>query len=153
MKLLRNFLLLMLSTLLWTACSEEHEPIEHSYLHFLLDDGTAQAIVPSDVNAINTYYVYLSSPLLSEPLSVQYEVIVGNGLTEGEDYELLSSERQLTFLPGVQEMPIRIRWIPNPVDTSKDNTLILRLLSNDQGLTLGMPGPDEKMRELHIEKK
>lgn len=137
-----------------TACSDEHEAVDVAYVHFLLDDGTAEAVVTSDVSAVNTYYVYLSARTLAEPLTVTYEVEVGNGLTEHRDYELLSTERRLKFLPGVYEMPIRIRWIPSTVDASMDNTLTLRLTGVEGGeLTLGMPGPDAKMRELRFTKK
>lgn len=153
MKHTLSFLALWLTALIFSACGYEHEPFDTPYLHFLLDDGTSSAVVTSDVKAINSYYVYLSSPSLKEKLTVEYEVVVGNGLSEGIDYELLSAERHLTFLPGVCDMPIRIRWIPNPTDPHNDNTLTIRLLSNDQGITMGMPGPDEKMRELKITKQ
>ncbi|SJN49722.1 hypothetical protein FM120_23975 [Sphingobacterium faecium PCAi_F2.5] len=49
-------------------------------------------------------------------------------------------------------MPITIRWINHPIQEGKDNTLIIRLLSNDKDITIGMPGPDHKQSSLKITK-
>lgn len=144
---------MMLCTLALAGCKEEHEPFDPAYIYFLLDNGTAETVVTSDVKAVNTYYIYLSSRALASPLTVTYEVTAGDGLTEGVDYELLTSERELTFMPGVFDMPIRVRWMPHPVDPSRDNTLTFRLTGNNQGLPMGFPGPDAKMSTLRITKK
>ena len=143
----------MLTSCLLTACGDEHEPMDNAYVHFLLSDGTSQAVVTSDVNAINTYYVFLSSRTLDHPLIVDYEVIVGDGLTPGRDFELLNTKPQLVFQPGVFDMPIRIRWIPNALNPERDNSLTIRLTNSNLGLTLGMPGPDQRLRELRIIKR
>lgn len=155
MKYSKYYILSVLVALaaLFAACREEHEAIEQSFVYFMLDDGTSQTVVTSDVNAINTYYVYLSTKTLSRPLTVSYEVEVGSGLQEGRDYQLLTEGNTLTFLPGVYDMPIRIQWIPSPVSARGDNTLTIRLTGNDHGLTMGMPGPDGKNHELIITKQ
>jgi len=125
------------------GCSEEHVAERHQYVHFMLPDGTSQAVVLTDVDALTTYYVYLVSAPLSEAMTVEYAVEAGAGLTEGVDYEVLGEEHRLTFLPGVYEMPIRVRWMPHTVSPTADNRLTLRLTRcSDAGFALGMPGPD-----------
>ncbi len=137
-----------------TGCEEDRQTVVNTpFVYFMLDDGTSQTIVKSDVNAINTYYVYLSAQAQTKPLEVTYDVIVGNGLTEGMDYEILTPSNKLTFLPGVYDMPIRIKWLPNPVSAEKDNTLTIRLTESNRNYTLGVPGPDNKNRELIITKQ
>ena len=79
----------------------------------MTDKGVSKVIVKSDVNNINTYSVYLSSKPLTENLEVNYQVIVGDGLKSGVDFELVTKGSTLTFLPGIYDMPIRIRWMPN----------------------------------------
>ena len=101
----------------------------------------------------STYSVYLSSKPLTENLEVNYQVIVGDGLKSGVDFELVTKGSTLTFLPGIYDMPIRIRWMPNHLDENKDNTITIRLTGNNQGLTMGLPGPDGLQRELVIEKQ
>ena len=97
--------------------------------------------------------MYLSSKPLTENLEVNYQVIVGDGLKSGVDFELVTKGSTLTFLPGIYDMPIRIRWMPNHLDENKDNTITIRLTGNNQGLTMGLPGPDGLQRVLVIEKQ
>lgn len=137
-----------------TGCNEDRETVVNPpFVYFMLEDGTSQTVVNSDVNAINTYYVYLSAEAQKRALEVNYEVIVGNGLTEGVDYLFLTPGKSLTFQPGVYDMPIRIKWLPNPVSTDKDNSLTIRLTGSSRNYTLGVPGPDHKNKELIITKQ
>ena len=91
--------------------------------------------------------------MLTTALVVNYEIVVGDGLQEGVDYELVTTGNQLTFEPGIYDMPIRIKWLAHPVDETKDNTLTIRLTGNSQSLHLGVPGPDGLQKQLVIEKK
>lgn len=115
--------------------------------------GASQTVVLSNVNNINTYVVSVSSKMLTTALVVNYEIVVGDGLLEGVDYELVTTGNQLTFEPGIYDMPIRIKWLAHPVDETKDNTLTIRLTGNSQNLHLGVPGPDGLQKQLVIEKK
>ena len=65
----------------------------------------------------------------------------------------VTTGNQLTFEPGIYDMPIRIKWLAHPVDETKDNTLTIRLTGNSQNLHLGVPGPDGLQKQLVIEKK
>ena len=110
-------------------------------------------MVLSNVNNIDTYVVSVSSKMLTTALVVNYEIVVGDGLQQGVDYELVTTGNQLTFEPGIYDMPIRIKWLAHPVDETKDNTLTIRLTGNSQNLHLGVPGPDGLQKQLVIEKK
>jgi len=146
--------ILLLLPLLFASCKEDHDTVQNpAFIYFMLEDGTSRTIVNSDVNAINTYYVYLSAQRQDQPLEVTYDVIAGNGLQEGIDYELLTKGHTLTFQPGVFDMPIRIKWLPNPVASDQDNSLTLRLVGSSRNYTLGVPGPDHKNQELIITKQ
>ena len=139
---------------LFFGCKEDREPVTNPpFVYFMLDDGTSSTIVNCDVSAINTYYVYLSAEAQKRPVEVSYEVVAGDGLKEGVDYEFLTATRTLTFLSGVYDMPVRIKWLPNPVSTDKDNTLTIRLTGSNKNYVLGVPGPDHKNRELIITKQ
>ena len=101
---------------------------------------------------VGTYNVYMSTPATNETVTVTYEVIAGDGLKEGVDYKLLNKENSLTFLPGIYDMPIRIQWMSHAVDPTKDNTLKIKLVSNDKGYAIGLPGPAQLQSVLTITK-
>lgn len=136
------------------ACSiEENEAFDTPFIHIMSESGASKVVVKSDVNNINTFSVFLSSKPFSENLEVNYQIIIGEGLKAGRDFELVTKGSSLTFLPGIYDMPIRIRWLPNHLDESKDNTITIRLTGNNQNLTIGLPGPDRLQSELVIEKQ
>lgn len=146
------FLLTILLTL--AACGkDESVTFTEPFIRVSTEGGAASTVVRSNVKNINTYYIYLSSQPLSANLEVNYEVIVGDGLQAGVDFELVNPSNQITFLPGIYAMPIRIRWMEHTVDPTKDNTLTIRLVSNSMNLTMGYPGPDAVQRQLVITKE
>ena len=74
-------------------------------------------------------------------------------LKSGVDFELVTKGSTLTFLPGIYDMPIRIRWMPNHLDENKDNTITIRLTGNNQGLTMGFQVPTVYSANWVIEKQ
>ena len=100
----------------------------------------------------SNYVVNLSSATPKKPIVVNYKIIPGDGLTEGVDYELGSQKKTLEFYPGIFEKSIKINWLPNTIDKTKDNTLTIRLESSNADLCLGFPGPDELNRTITITK-
>jgi len=115
--------------------------------------GNQSAVTVSDkANVVGTYYIYLSTPKFDEDVQVEYEMVIGSGLKSGVDYELLNPGNSVTFLPGIYEMPIRIRWIANPIDPSKNNSIKINLISNNKGYTIGLPGPDQLQKSFIITK-
>lgn len=94
--------------------------------------------------------VSASKNYFSAPITVEYEVIVGNGLKEGTDFRIQASHRSpLTFDPGTYSLPIRVIWSKSTsFDPSKDNTLIFRITRTSvPEMLLGVPGPDSKKKE------
>ncbi|MCI1648221.1 MAG: hypothetical protein LKI29_07800, partial [Bacteroides sp.] len=121
---MRQLYIFVIMICLFSSCTtDEKDPFDESFIHIMSDTGASEIVVGSDVNNINTYSIYLSSKSLSENVVVTYEITVGNGLKNGVDYELLTKGNELTFLPGIYDMPIRIQWKPNRVDEAKDNTI------------------------------
>lgn len=151
---LKNIIIGVIGALscLFSSCGLDENPeYDLKFVHIMVNESSS-VNVSAKANTIGTYNVYLSAPASNESVTVTYEVIVGNGLKEGVDYELQDKNNTLTFLPGIYDMPIRIRWMANPVDPSKDNTIKIRLISNDKGYTIGLPGPSKNQSELTITK-
>lgn len=139
--------------LMLSSCGKENfKPFDTPFIH-IMENNTASATVNYQANVIRSYNVYLSSRPLTENLSVTYEIVPGSGLRENVDYEVLTKENPLVFLPGIYDMPVRVRWLPSPdFNPQADNTLTIRLVSNDKGYTLGLPGPDQRQKEFIITK-
>lgn len=150
---MKKILYLLMMVAICSCADQEGEWFDTPFVRISTETGQASTVVLSDVRNVNTYYVYLSSPPLSEELTVSYEVIAGNGLQSGVDYEIVTGGETLSFLPGFYDAPIRVRWIPHRVDPAKDNTLTIRLTGNSRGFHLGYPGPGQLQRQLTIEKK
>lgn len=151
---MKKIIVMLLALVALCGCqNEEFEGFDMPFVKVTTTTGASQTVVLSNVNNINTFVVSVSSKMLTTALVVNYEIVVGDGLQEGVDYELVTTGNQLTFEPGIYDMPIRIKWLAHPVDETKDNTLTIRLTGNSQNLHLGVPGPDGLQKQLVIEKK
>ena len=151
---MKKIIVMLLALVALCGCQKEaFEGFDMPFVKVTTTTGASQTVVLSNVNNINTYVVSVSSKMLTTALVVNYEIVVGDGLQEGVDYELVTTGNQLTFEPGIYDMPIRIKWLAHPVDETKDNTLTIRLTGNSQNLHLGVPGPDGLQKQLVIEKK
>lgn len=114
--------------------------------------GSSMVIDPTLDNVLTEIRVVVSASknYFTAPITVDYEVIVGDGLKEGTDFKIQSSHRSpLTFDPGTYSLPIRVIWYKSTAfDPSKDNTLTLRLTAASvPEMLLGIPGPDGKKKE------
>ncbi|MDR2627669.1 MAG: hypothetical protein LBC40_06520 [Dysgonamonadaceae bacterium] len=140
---------------LFCACGlDEQEPYNHPFIRITNDNGQTVFEIDRNADYTATYYIYLSSAPLKENLTVRYEIIVGNGLTEGLDYEVINRSRDIVFLPGIYDMPVRIHWLPNEnLEETKDNSLTIRLISNSMNFTMGLPGPDQLQQKVIITKR
>ena len=145
--------ILFLFGAIYSCDQEESVYFDEPFVRICTSTGESRTVVLSNVRNTNTYSVYLSSRPITDSLEVSYEVIVGNGLTEDVDYKVVTTANPLVFLPGINDMPIRIRWLRNPVDPTKDNTVTIRLTGNSKGYNLGFPGPDHVQSEVVIEKR
>lgn len=139
--------------LLLSACTkQEFEPFNQPFFHTHVDNRSSVEVLVNRKDTVD-YKVYLSAELQFEPIEVQYEVKVGDGLEEGRDFSLLTTGTKMTFPQGIFERSVRIAWLESPIDTLKNNTIVIRLLSNSKNYTMGLPGPDGLQRELVITKK
>jgi len=135
-----------------TSCNKEvSTPYDNPFFYIHVNQASEINVQAARSETV-PYTVYFSTKLQYEPIDLTYEVIVGDGLKEGIDFELLNKENKLKFKPGYFEMPIEIRWIKNPIDETKDNSLTIKLLNNSKNLTVGLPGPDKKQSSLKIVK-
>ena len=149
----KSYLILIMPLLCLFSCGlDENEPYNTPFIHIMKDEVSSTKVT-SNSNFVATYYVYLSSVPLSKSLEVTYNIEVGDGLLEGRDFELITTGNKLIFMPGIYDMPIRIRWIPNTIDPAKDNTLKIVLVSNSLNLTMGLPGPGKLQKEFTITKE
>jgi len=137
--------------LIMTGCGkEEYKPFDEAFIHIMSNNQSTET-VNYLANATRTYNIYLSSKPLTSNLEVNFQITAGNGLKEGVDYEILTNGNSVLFLPGIYDMPIRIRWIANPLlDSSKDNTLTITLTDNNQNINIGLPGPDHNQSKFII---
>ena len=149
----KNILLIALSAVLALSCTKDLPVYDTPFFYIATQDGASTAVVGSDVENVNTYYVTMSSVSRDGNAVVDFAVIPGDGLKEGVDYEVVTQGTTLTFLPGIYRMPLRIRWKEHVLDDSADNTLTIALTGGTDGFCLGMPGPDAKFSRLVITKK
>lgn len=146
------FLISGLVTLFLAACSkEEVKPYQNRFIH-IMENETSASTVNQHANSVGTYNVYLSSPQFFDTVVVQYKITAGEGLVSGIDYELVQPKTSITFLPGIYDMPIRIKWMDHAIDTSKNNSIQIELLSNNKGIHMGLPGPIKKQTIFTITK-
>ena len=135
-----------------SSCSkEEVTPFDHPFFHIHVDNQDRVSVASIRRDTID-YKVYLSAKLQFEPIDVKYEIVPGEGLEAGRDYEVVTTGNTLTFAQGIFERPISIAWKESVLDPEKNNTLTIRLLSNSKGYTIGLPGPDKIQSSLLITK-
>lgn len=149
MKKIKFIFAILVAGLLGTGCNKMVY-YDDPFVAFLVSDATS-----IDCTAVrdSEYRVHLTSGKPKQAIEVTFSVNPGNGLKEGTDYKVTTEGNTLRFLPGIYELPIRISWMSNQIDKSKDNSLTIRLETvSDPNVTLGMPGPAENMREIKISK-
>lgn len=139
---------IIVSALLLAACSDRPDDLLFkSFFVSVADEAGAQAsrILSSSNNLVMTYYFSLVSEELKEPLTVNFDLQVGDGLKEGKDFVFQTQARSITFEPGVYKKPFRINYLSNPVDDAKDNTIKIVITStSDPSIIIGYPGPSAK---------
>ena len=151
----RNKLFGALAALLCVLSSCSDRPKDLLFQDFFVsvaDETGSQSsrILSTANNLVVSYYFSLVSEARKEPLTVHFDLVVGDGLEEGKDFSLQTQARSVTFEPGVYRKPFRINYLKNPVDPSKDNTIRIIITSvSDPSLTIGYPGPSAKFSQ-HI---
>jgi len=153
---MKKYILILLSAILgFTACEDGTNIVFEDYYVCIKDEAgsSSSTVSASAQDLVVTYYVQLVSAARKDNLTVDYEIIVGDGLTEGVDFELATQSRTVTFLPGIYRTPIRINYLKHSVDASKDNSITIKLVStSDSSIGIGYPGPSAKYSSYSIKK-
>ena len=137
--------------LLHSCSKDEYKPYNNPYFHIHVDNKDTVSVRYNRKDEV-AYKVYLSAELQYTGITLDYEVLAGNGLQEGKDFIVKTPGSSLSFPPGLFERAITIAWLENPVDPTKNNTVIIRLKDNSKHFTVGLPGPDNRQRQLVIVK-
>ena len=118
------------SALLLADCSDRPEDLLFTdYFVSIQDENGSESsrVLATSNNLVKTYYMKLVSVARTEPLTVYFDIEIGDGLTKGVDFTLQ--------------------------DPSKDNTIKIRLTStSDPSVRVGRPGPKSKFSVHTIEK-
>lgn len=154
MNKIRNILLLASIALLLCGC-RKHEDVFFDTPFVRIEGATGQTSFEVDKNLDNLLVdlriiLSASNNYFTEPITVEYDVIVGSGLQEGVDFRIQQSTMSpVTFSPGNYSMPVRVLWYKTEgFDPSKDNTLTLRLKgTSNPAVKIGLPGPNSSKTE------
>ena len=134
------------------SCSDRPDRMFRDFFVSVADENGSQTsrILSSSNNTVVTYYFQLVSEERTEPLTVDFEVRIGDGLSLGTDFTFQNDIRSITFEPGVYKKPFRINYLRHEIDPAKDNTITIEIVSaSDPSIILGYPGPGGKYRK-HI---
>ncbi len=151
----------LIATVLVLGSCRMHEEVFFDTPFVRIEDqnGGSSATVDAKLDNVLTQLqvvVSASKHYFEQPVNVEYEIVTGAGLKEGEDFRIQSSHRSpLTFQPGTYTLPIRVMWYrTDGFDPSKDNTLTIRLTGVDHpDFMVGLPGPDSKKKEFIFTKQ
>jgi len=147
MKRLIFRLCLLLACLGTTSCQDQLNIMFKDFFVTVVDESGAgtSRVLSSANNMVVTYYFNLVSEELTEPLTLYFDVEIGDGLQENVDFEFQTANRSVTFNPGIYQRPFRINYLKHEVDPSKDNTIkIVIKETSDPNITIGYPGPNHK---------
>ena len=158
---MRKTIICILSSLVFLTACEKHQNILFDTPFVKITDSAGQSEMNIDktMNGILSELqvsISVSANHFTQPISIEYETIIGDGLTEGKDFKIQTNTKSpLTFDPGTYTLPVRILWYKTDgFDPSKDNTLTIKLSSSSlDGMILGFPGPDKKNSTFKFIKK
>ncbi len=154
-----------LLTFVLTACAllcgcEVHEDtfFDTPYTYFVDSNGQSSMVVDNSLdNLLTELYlkIDLSGQRFTEPVTIAFDTIVGNGLQEGVDFKIQASTKSpMTFKQGIYSMPVRIIWLTHKLDPDKDNSLTFSITeSSYQDMLIGLPGPDSLNKSYVFTKK
>ena len=141
----RKTIFLTLALLAAVSCQKQQYVIydnPYVYVYYSNDSSLSEtsSVLSMSNNLQRTYNVCLSSRRRDTPLTVSYEIVVGDGLTEGVDFEMVTEGSSVTFEPDTYVQPITIKYLRRKVDKTQDNTITIRLTGADSEMQLGIPG-------------
>lgn len=129
------------------SCVPDEYPEPYTSYAYLADGtGSSSAVISNqEEKLVSSLSVTISIDMedFKSPISVYYDLKVGNGLKEGVDFELdKKTSSPIVFKPGSFSMPLNITWFRNPdLDPAKDNSLEVKLTGSDMSsMKMGQPG-------------
>lgn len=146
---MKRLIYILLALLASASCEKQQYIIyDHPYVFvkYANDAGMSEtsSVLSMSNNLVRSYNFCLSSKTPEEPITVYYEIAVGDGLTEGVDYVLMDEGNSVTFEPGTFVVPISIKYLRRKVDKTQDNTLTIRITGSDPVMDIGVPGSTPK---------
>lgn len=112
---MKKIIVMLLALVALCGCQkEEFEGFDMPFVKVTTTTGASQTVVLSNVNNINTYVVSVSSKMLTTALVVNYEIVVGDGLQEGVDYELVTTTTSSPSSPVSTTCPSASSGLPIP---------------------------------------
>lgn len=152
---MRKFLGIFVAALLCCGCNWHEDVYFDTPFAYIFDNtGGSSTTIDSrfgkGVESVLTELkvsISVSDKYFSEPVTIEYEVIAGDGLKEGIDYKIQpSTASPLTFSQGTYSLPVRIMWLKtDSPDKAKDNTLTIKLSgSSVPEMVFGYPGPSQR---------
>lgn len=152
-------------TILLLSCNKDENIVfDTPFISVVAYNSSSAGPISTEQEFVAEYVIQLNAAAPKKNVEVNYNIIVGDGLKEGLDFELITKGNSQTFLQGIYELPIRIKWlktcvrdeegkiINDSLDDTKDVTLTIELKSNSENYTLGYPGPDKKAKKIVIKK-
>lgn len=150
------FVAAVFAALVLSGCHKlEYKVYDNPYVYIVYSGDGAMSEMSTIISMAITsrnYDVCISSKTQEKPIVVKYQVIVGDGLAEGVDYELPVRSDTLTFNPGVFKRSITIDFKRHKVDKTKDNTITLKIVGSDPEMQIGLPG-EKPSNTFHTIKK
>lgn len=158
MNSMKKYLFIILAFLAFISCEKQQYIIfDHPYVFvkYANDPGNAETstVLSMSNNLTRSYDFCISSKTPEHPITVYYEIEVGDGLTEGIDYELLDEGNSVTFEPGVFTQSISIKYLRRKIDKSQDNSITIRITGSDPVMDIGVPGENPRNTFHKITKK
>ena len=151
-----KILALMVVSVFLASCTDRPTDLMFTDFFVSVSDekgGETSRVSSSSNNYVVTYYFNLVSEEIKEPLTVYFDVEVGDGLKVGTDLEFQTESRSVTFNPGIYKRPFRINYLKHTVDPEKDNTIrIVIKETSDPSIHIGYPGPSAKFSKHVITK-
>ncbi|MBB4118485.1 hypothetical protein GGR32_000759 [Mesonia hippocampi] len=139
--------------MLFSCSKEQIEKFDDPFVH-IMKGNQSRIEVNTQRRDVVSYYFYYSTKNNNKDLEVTYSVKTGNGLQQGRDFDLLTTENPLLFPSGIYKRPIQIQWLNRTVEDDEDNTLTITIeQTNLKEVNIGLPGPNHYQSEFIIEKK
>jgi len=154
---MKRLIYILIALAAFTSCSEiEWKVYDHPYVYVKYANdlnNSETSTVLSLANTTKEYTFILSSKKRETPLTVDFEIVPGDGLTAGVDYELQQEFSSVVFEPGEYTKNISIKYLKRKVDKTMDNTITIRILGADEEISIGIPGNPPKNASHIVTKK